>query len=147
MTMEGGKIYKSRIEDIKIWPAWRAPDYDRKKKTIKELQAECKKRNIGFMTSWTKMALVKRLEDEDSREEEIEKLKSALEKKEEEIEYLGSDKPLDDARKALTEVEQQLRNYDKQINKLMEQKFELMQKSQKGLKEKEQLQALIKSLK
>ena len=34
-----------------------------KPKTLKELQAECKKRNIGFMTSWTKMALIRRLED------------------------------------------------------------------------------------
>ena len=38
---------------------------NRKDKTMKQLQAECKKRKIGFMTSWTKMALIKRLEDED----------------------------------------------------------------------------------
>ena len=41
---------------------------NRKDKTVKQLQAECKKRKIGFMTNWTKLALIKRLEDEDKRE-------------------------------------------------------------------------------
>ena len=41
---------------------------NRKNNTIKQLQAECKKRNIGFMMNWTKIALIKRLEDEDKRE-------------------------------------------------------------------------------
>ena len=53
---------------------------NRKDKTMKQLQAECKKRKIGFMTSWTKMALIKRLEDEDNRDKEYEKLKSTSEK-------------------------------------------------------------------
>jgi len=51
---------------------------NRKEKTINQLKAECKKRDIGFMTSWTKMALIKRLEDEDSRDDEILKLKKEL---------------------------------------------------------------------
>ena len=41
---------------------------NRKDKTIKQLQAECRKRKIGFMMNWTKAALIKRLEDEDTRE-------------------------------------------------------------------------------
>ena len=53
---------------------------NRKDKSIKQLQAECKKRKIGFMTSWTKMALIKRLEDEDNRDKKYEKLKSTSEK-------------------------------------------------------------------
>ncbi len=40
----------------------------RKSNSIKQLQAECKKRKIGFMMNWTKIALTKRLEDEDKRE-------------------------------------------------------------------------------
>ena len=41
---------------------------NRKDKTVKQLQAECRRRKIGFMMTWTKPALVKRLEDEDKRE-------------------------------------------------------------------------------
>ena len=52
----------------------------RKDKTVKQLQAECRKRKIGFMVNWTKTALVKRLEDEDSREKEILELKEQLDK-------------------------------------------------------------------
>ena len=48
---------------------------------MKQLQAECKKRKIGFMTSWTKMALIKRLEDEDKKDSEILKIKESAEKK------------------------------------------------------------------
>jgi len=39
---------------------------DRQKCSVQELQDECKKRNIGFMTDWTKLTLIQRLEDEDS---------------------------------------------------------------------------------
>jgi len=49
---------------------------NRKDNTVKQLQAECKKRGIGFMTTWTKLALTKRLEDEDKKDKEIEILKS-----------------------------------------------------------------------
>jgi len=47
---------------------------NRKDKTIKQLQAECRKRKVGFMMNWTKMALIKRLEDEDKRELDIKKV-------------------------------------------------------------------------
>ena len=52
----------------------------RKEISVKKLQEECKKRNIGFMTSWTKAALIKRLEDEDNRDKELLKLKRQLDK-------------------------------------------------------------------
>ena len=63
---------------------------DRNKKTVKQLQAECRKRAVGFMMNWTKGALIKRLEDEDKRElaskkvedkasKEIDKAKKELE--------------------------------------------------------------------
>ena len=41
---------------------------NRKDKTVKQLQAECRKRKVGFMMTWTKVALIKRLEDEDKRD-------------------------------------------------------------------------------
>ena len=51
---------------------------NRKEESVKKLQEECKKRSIGFMTSWTKMALIKRLEDEDERDVEIKELRGML---------------------------------------------------------------------
>lgn len=53
---------------------------ERKDKTVKQLQAECRKRKIGFMMSWTKGALIKRLEEEDKREIELLETKEELEK-------------------------------------------------------------------
>ena len=44
---------------------------NRKNKTVKQLQAECKNKKVGFMMNWTKAALVKRLEDEDNREKTL----------------------------------------------------------------------------
>ena len=44
---------------------------NRKDKTLKQLQAECRKGKIGFMMNWTKLALIKRLEDEDKREDKL----------------------------------------------------------------------------
>jgi|TARA_Y100000034_G_C6754807_1_gene335769 anti-sigma28 factor (negative regulator of flagellin synthesis) len=51
---------------------------ERKNKTIKQLQAECRKRKIGFMMNWTKTALTKRLEDEDTKDNELLELKNQL---------------------------------------------------------------------
>ena len=55
---------------------------NRKDKTVKQLQAECRKRKIGFMMNWTKAALIKRLEDEDKREKAILDLQEQLKKAE-----------------------------------------------------------------
>ena len=60
----------------------------RTKSTVKQLQAECKERKIGFMTSWTKMALIKRLEDEDKREASLDELKKEVEEKVKELKAL-----------------------------------------------------------
>ena len=60
----------------------------RTKSNIKELQAECKKRNIGFMTSWTKLALIKRLEDEDVRESSLKELKKEVKEKDKKLKAL-----------------------------------------------------------
>mgnify|MGYP003125621195 CR=1 FL=1 len=60
----------------------------RTKSTVKQLQAECKERKIGFMTSWTKMALIKRLEDEDKREASLDELKKEVEEKDKELKAL-----------------------------------------------------------
>jgi hypothetical protein len=61
---------------------------NRKDKTIKQLQAECKKRKIGFMTSWTKLALINRLEDEDKREISLNKLKEEVKEKDLKLEAI-----------------------------------------------------------
>tara|TARA_R100000005_G_C4929251_1_gene159002 strand:+ start:117 stop:503 length:387 start_codon:yes stop_codon:yes gene_type:complete len=61
---------------------------NRKDKTVKQLQAECKKRKIGFMTSWTKLALIKRLEDEDKREKSLNELKKEVKDKSKKLESL-----------------------------------------------------------
>jgi hypothetical protein len=53
---------------------------NRKDKTVKQLQAECKKRKVGFMMNWTKVALTKRLEDEDTRELDIKKVEDKASK-------------------------------------------------------------------
>ncbi len=53
---------------------------NRKDKTVKQLQAECRKKKIGFMMNWTKIALIKRLEDEDKRDKNILSLKKELDK-------------------------------------------------------------------
>ena len=53
---------------------------NRKDKTVKQLQAECKKRRVGYMGNWTKTALIKRLEDEDKRDIDIKKLKDEINK-------------------------------------------------------------------
>ena len=62
---------------------------NRKNNTVKQLQAECRKRKIGFMMNWTKTALTKRLEDEDKRDTVDLKLKKKvakdLEKKEKKL--------------------------------------------------------------
>jgi hypothetical protein len=53
---------------------------NRKDKTVKQLQAECRKRKVGFMMNWTKVALIKRLEDEDKRDKEILELEKRADK-------------------------------------------------------------------
>jgi hypothetical protein len=52
----------------------------RKDKTVKQLQAECRKRKVGFMMNWTKVALIKRLEDEDKRDKGILELEKKADK-------------------------------------------------------------------
>ena len=61
---------------------------NRKEKTINQLKVECKKRKIGFMTSWTKLALIKRLEDEDKREITLNELKEEVKEKDVKLEAL-----------------------------------------------------------
>ena len=61
---------------------------NRKDKTVKQLQAECRKRTIGFMMNWTKIALTKRLEDEDRKDKELLKAENVKKEQEEEINKL-----------------------------------------------------------
>jgi chromosome segregation ATPase len=55
-----------------------------KDKTVKQLQAEMRKRKIGFMMNWTKAALIKRLLEEDKREKDLLSTNEKLEKVEKE---------------------------------------------------------------
>jgi hypothetical protein len=80
---------------------------NRKEKTIKQLQAECKKRKIGFMTSWTKLALIKRLDDEDKREESLNELKKEVKDKDKILESLD---PALVQKRAINELKTQKRN-------------------------------------
>jgi chromosome segregation ATPase len=57
---------------------------DRKNKTIKQLQAEMRRRKIGFMMNWTKAALIKRLLEEDTRERDLLDTNEKLERVEKE---------------------------------------------------------------
>ena len=57
---------------------------DRKNKTVKQLQAEMRRRKIGFMLNWTKAALIKRLLEEDKREKDLLNTNEKLEKVEKE---------------------------------------------------------------
>jgi len=116
-----------------------------KEKTLKQLHDECKKRNIGFMTTWSKTALIKRLEDEDKKDEEIQGLKDLIKRKENSYNILAT-KPLLEAKKQLKKNKIELEGYENRIKKLMDEKFELMQKNKPIRQEIEQLEVLIKSL-
>ena len=61
---------------------------NRKDKTVKQLQAECRKRKVGFMMNWTKVALVKRLEDEDNRDKELLEAENVKKEQDKEINKL-----------------------------------------------------------
>tara|TARA_R100000988_G_C3949212_1_gene140202 strand:- start:85 stop:534 length:450 start_codon:yes stop_codon:yes gene_type:complete len=76
---EGTMTKLGKVKIIRQGQVEEEKETNRKKLSVKKLQEECKKRNIGFMTSWTKAALIKRLEDEDNRDKELLKLKKQLE--------------------------------------------------------------------
>ena len=61
---------------------------NRKDKTVKQLQAECRKRTIGFMMNWTKIALTKRLEDEDRKDKELLEAENVKKEQDKEINKL-----------------------------------------------------------
>ena len=75
---EGTMTKLGKVKIIRQGQVEEEKETNRKKLSVKKLQEECKKRNIGFMTSWTKAALIKRLEDEDNRDKELLKLKKQL---------------------------------------------------------------------
>ena len=77
---------------------------NRKDNTIKQLQTECRKREIGFMTNWTKVALTKRLEDEDKKDKELLEVKETLKKIE-----VKRDKELLEAKEKLQSVENKIK--------------------------------------
>ena len=98
---------------------------NRKEKTIKQLQAECKERKIGFMTSWTKLALINRLDDEDSREKKLNELKKEVDDKSEILKTLDvgtqRDAKIKVQQDAITELKNQKKNELIQLEREWEQ--------------------------
>jgi hypothetical protein len=98
---------------------------NRKDKTVKQLQAECRKRKVGFMMNWTKIALVKRLEDEDKRELEIKKAEDKATK-----EINKAKKELEAAKIGMKDQKEALRKSDpKVVEKEIIQKMYMNQKN------------------
>ena len=62
---------------------------NREKENKKELQDECRKRNVGFMATWSKIALMKRLEEEDIREKTLDETVKELAKTQEEVKLIS----------------------------------------------------------
>ena len=91
---------------------------NRKSDSVKKLQEECKKRNIGFMSSWTKAALIKRLEDEDKREITLDELKKEVEEKDKKLKALD---PKAVEKKLIAANENQLAQAEKQWKLLSEE--------------------------
>ena len=86
----------------------------REKESKKTLQDECKKRKIGFMATWSKIALIKRLEEEDIREETLVKTKKELAKakKQVKVEVEKGEAKILQAKKETIEVEKQLDSFE-----------------------------------
>ena len=121
---------------------------NRKDKTVKQLQAECRKKKIGFMMNWTKVALIKRLEDEDKRElasKEVEdKASKEIDKAKKELESIQTkhDKNLIELKKSDPKfVEDQLKA---KMVYLQEKKIKTMRSKLAGL-QKEQDELIQKS--
>ena len=141
----GGRVAEPvQIAGMNLTPMT-PPESKPKEKTIKELQAECNKRNVGFMTTWSKKALIQRLKEEDEKDAEIAELRAASEDAYERAKIAES-KPLKDAQEKLVHEKRLLRKYEVRIKELMDEKFSIMQKEQKVRHEVEQLEVLIKSL-
>ena len=106
---------------------------NRKDKTVKQLQAECRKRKVGFMMNWTKMALIKRLEDEDKRELDIKKVEDKATKEIDKAkEELESEKiKLGKSLKHLQVKSEELKKSDPEV--LKKQIMEQMVRTQKNI--------------
>ena len=89
---------------------------NRKNNTIKQLQAECKERKIGFMTNWTKIALIKRLEDEDKREIANKKIEDKASKANKELESIKIELKNSDPKVIEQEIKQKM--YDTQVDRV-----------------------------
>ncbi len=113
----------------------------RKENSIKKLQEECKNRKIGFMTTWTKAALIKRLEDEDVRDAEMKKLKNQL-KKVQDAPKIASKK----AQLELTECEKTKTELEEKIAEYHEEKVRLGKLWVQNNEKIEEIKSRIKSL-
>ena len=81
-----------------------------KDKTVKQLQAEMRKRKIGFMMNWTKAALIKRLLEENKREKDLLSTNKKLEKVEKERDAVLPD--------ISGKIKLELERVERKINKL-----------------------------
>ena len=121
---------------------------NRKDNTIKQLQAECKKRGIGFMTNWTKIALTKRLEDEDKKDKELLEVKEKLQSVEKKIKAMPSKKSVqnDINKKIRLEKEDRLRKVIHAFNLLHEEQNKLFERTNKIASDKAKLHKEITTI-
>ena len=143
---------------------------DSKTETVKQLQAECRKRKIGFMMNWTKAALVKRLEDEDNREKFYEQQMANKEKEIDKIavelsqvhslhegdaerrknrRMVQENKMKDRIKDAKANLEAEKINetdIKEKIEKLLSQKVSLSHQRKASINKIKELEAIIKSL-
>ena len=138
---EGTMTKLGKVKIIRQGQVEEEKETNRKKLSVKKLQEECKKRNIGFMTSWTKAALIKRLEDEDNRDKELLKLKKQLDKIKQEPKNL-----LDKAQTNLTKYNNYKKQLEGEIKSLHSQKEKLGKKWSDNNKIIAETESLIKSL-
>ena len=106
---------------------------NRKDKTVKQLQAECRKRKVGFMMNWTKVALTKRLEDEDKRELASKKVEDK------------ATKEMNKAKKELESAKIQHSNYISKRDAQYDQNLLELQKSDPKAVEKQIKEKMVKA--
>lgn len=114
---------------------------NRKKKTINQLRAECRRRKVGFMMVWSKEALLKRLDEEDKRDATLELAlrKSVV------IEQQKEDKE-EREEKGLKRLNRQLNNHKKEYKVMQEEISELNTKKNSLCEDRSKLILRIKQV-
>jgi chromosome segregation ATPase len=118
---------------------------DRKNKTVKQLQAEMRRRKIGFMMNWTKAALIKRLLEEDKREGDLLNTNEKLEKVEKERDAVLPDIS-DKIKLELEKVERKINKLEVTWKQLDNQRTSALEKYDRVVLEREDLKRTLLTL-